>query len=143
MLARFRDFDFYRNIPRDLTEGTTHGSVLSFCASIFMLVLFVAELWAFVSKQTITNVVIDPNTDALLRINFNITVMDIPCEYAMIDVVDVLGSRHDNITKNVNKWQVDANGVRRNYEGRNMEQRDLMHDVHHDLEELTSNGERN
>ena len=143
MLARFKDFDFYRNIPKDLTEATTHGSILSFCASIFMLVLFVAELWAFVSKQTITNVVIDPNTDALLRINFNITVMDIPCEYAMIDVVDVLGTRKDNITKNVNKWQVDANGIKRNYEGRNMEQRDLMHDVHHDLEELTSNGERN
>lgn len=105
-----------------------------------MFVLFVAELWAFITKQTITNVVIDPNTDSLLRINFNITVMDIPCEYAIIDVIDVLGTRKDNITKNINKWQVDAKGVKRNYEGRNMEQRDLLHDVHHDMDELSKNG---
>lgn len=142
MLNRFKDYDFYRNIPRDLTEATTHGSVLSVCASIFMLVLFIAELWAFLSQQTITNVVIDPNTDSLLRINFNITVMDIPCEFAIIDVVDVLGTRKDNITKNINKWQVDAKGIKRNYEGRNMEQRDLLHDVHHDLEALQANGTR-
>lgn len=105
-----------------------------------MLVLFVAELWSFLSMQTITNVVIDPNTDSLLRINFNITVMDMPCEFATIDVVDILGTRKDNITKNINKWQVDSNGVRRNYEGRNMEQKDLLHDVHHDIDSLVSNG---
>lgn len=140
MLARFKDYDFYRKIPKDLTEATTHGSILSICASLFMLVLFVAELWAFLAQQTITNVVIDPNTDSLLRINFNITLMDIPCEFAIIDAVDVLGTRKDNITKNINKWQVDARGVKRNYEGRNMEQRDLLHDVHHDLTALKSNG---
>ena len=66
--------------------------------------------------------------------------MDIPCEYAIIDVIDVLGTRKDNITKNINKWQVDAKGVKRNYEGRNMEQRDLLHDVHHDMDELSKNG---
>ena len=140
MLARFKDFDFYRIIPRDLTETTTHGSCLSICASVFMLVLFIAELWSFLSLRTITNVVIDPNTDSLLRINFNITVMDMPCEFATIDVIDVLGTRKENITKNINKWQVDSNGVRRNYEGRNMEQKDLLHDVHHDIDALISNG---
>jgi len=84
--------------------------------------------------------VLDPNTNQLLKINFNITVLDIPCEYATIDVVDVLGTRNDNVTVNINKWTVDANGLRRNYEGRNLEQRDLQHDMHHDLEMLHSNG---
>lgn len=141
MLSRFKDYDFYRKIPKDLTETTAHGSCLSICASIFMLVLFIAELWSFLTLHAITNVVIDPNTESLLRINFNITVMDIPCEFAMIDVVDILGTRKDNITKNINKWQVDSNGVRRNYEGRNMEQKDLLHDIHHDMEALTLNGQ--
>lgn len=130
----------YRMVPRDLTESTAHGSCLSVCASIFMLILFIAELWAFLTLQTVTNVVIDPNTDSLLRINFNITVLDIPCEFAVIDVIDTLGTRKDNITKNINKWQVDKNGVRMSYEGRNMEQKDLLHDVHHDIKALVSNG---
>ena len=140
MFSKIKEFDFYRKIPKDLTETTTHGSLLSICASIFMLVLFVAELWAFLTARYETNVVIDPNVDSLLRINFNITVMDIPCEFAIIDAVDVLGTRNDNITKNINKWQVDDNGVRRSYEGRNVEQKDLEHDVHHDWNELASNG---
>eukprot|EP01041_Mallomonas_annulata_P009182 gene9182-19039_t len=141
MLSKLRDYDFYRRIPKDLTEPSAHGSILSVCASIFMLVLFIAELWAFLSLQYVTTVVIDPNTDSLLRINFNITVIDMPCEFATIDVVDVLGTRNDNVTKNVNKWQLDAQGIRRNYEGRNREQRDIEHDTHHpELEVLHSNG---
>lgn len=140
MLNKLKDFDLYRRIPKDLTETTTHGSVLSICAAIFMLMLFVAELWAFLSVQIQTNIIIDPNTDSMLRINFNITVLDLPCEFATIDVVDVLGTRSENVTKNINKWQVDAEGLRRNYEGRNPEQPKLEHDTHHDLEQLHRNG---
>ena len=105
-----------------------------------MLTLFVAELWAFLSLQTTSNVVIDTQRDNLLRINFNISVSDISCEFATIDVIDVLGTRKENVSTNINKWQVDADGVRRNYEGRNMEQKDLLHDVHHNMEELQANG---
>lgn len=139
-MGKFRDFDFYRKIPKDLTEPSSHGPLLSMCAALFMLILFIAEFWAFLSSQVVTNVIIDPNTESLLRINFNITVMDMPCEYAVIDVVDVLGTRSENVTKNVNKWQVDENGVRRNYEGRNTEQPDLEHDEHHDMRALSMNG---
>ena len=88
-----------------------------------------------------SSVIIDPIGYDLLRINFNITVMDLPCEFATIDVVDVLGTRTDNVTKNVNRWQLDANGVRRSYEGRNREQPDLQHDIHAaELEEFHRNG---
>lgn len=117
MFGRLKEFDLYRKIPKDLTETSAISHGLSLCASLFMLVLFIAELWAFLSVSVVTDIVLDPNTDNLLRINFNITVLDVPCEYAVIDVVDVLGTRTDNLTVNVNKWQVDANGLRRNYEG--------------------------
>ena len=73
MLNAIRDFDFYRKIPKDLTETTSHGAALSICASVFMLVLFIAELWAFLSASISTSVVVDMNTDPLVRINFNIT----------------------------------------------------------------------
>jgi hypothetical protein len=140
MLAKLKEIDFYRRIPKDLTETSLHGSVLSICAAIFMLVLFVAELWAFLSTTTITSVIVDPNTETQLRINFNITLMDMPCEFATIDVVDVLGTRYENVSKNVNKWKIDENGLRRSYQGRNVEQRDLDHDVGHDLDQLLENG---
>jgi hypothetical protein len=75
-----------------------------------------------------------------MRINFNITVMDMPCEFATIDVVDILGTRSDNVTKNVHKWHVDESGVRKGFEGRNLVQKDLLHDEHHDLAVLHANG---
>jgi len=134
------DFDFYRRIPKDLTEATAHGSYVSICALVFILILFIAEFTAFLSTTIISNVVIDTNDDALMRINFNITVMDMPCEFATIDVVDILGTRSDNVTKNVHKWHVDESGVRRGFEGRNLVQKDLMHDEHHDLVTLHANG---
>ena len=134
MFSKIKDMDFYRKIPKDLTETSAHGAVLSICACIFMLVLFVAELWAFLSTSVVTNVVLDPNNDPLIRINFNITVTNIPCEYAMIDVVDILGTRNNNVTKNINKWSVDADGQRKNYDGRNRVQPELGHDTHHDNE---------
>jgi len=139
-MNRFKDYDFYRTLPKDLTESTSHGFVLSICASVFMIVLFTCELWAFVSQTTLSNVIIDPATESLLQINFNITVMDIPCEFAVIDVIDVLGTRKDNITKYINKWGIDSSGVKRNYEGRNTEQKDIMHDNHHDIGKLLENG---
>lgn len=140
MWARLKDFDLYRKIPKDLTETTTHGTILSVCAAMFMLILFIAEFWAFLTLNIQTNIVIDPNTDAMLRINFNITMLDMPCEYAVIDVVDVLGTRNNNVTVNVNKWQVDENGIRRGYEGRNSQQLQIAHDNHLDLNMLHSNG---
>ena len=40
----------------------------------------------------------DANTDTLLRINFNVTMLDLPCEYAAVDVVDVIGTnKRDNV----------------------------------------------
>jgi thiol-disulfide isomerase/thioredoxin len=140
MLMRFKDFDLYRKIPKDLTESSSVSAILSLFAALFMLALFVAELWAFLTIHYQTNIIIDPNTDSLLRVNFNITLVDMPCEYASIDVVDALGTRNDNVTVNINKWQVDARGVRRNYEGRNVAQADILHDVHHDLGLLQANG---
>ncbi len=73
----FNNFDFYRNIPKDLTETTSHGAVLSVCATLFMITLFVLELWAFLAPAITTDVIIDPSTESLLRINFNITALDV------------------------------------------------------------------
>lgn len=139
-MVGFRNLDFYRNIPRDLTETTSHGALLSICATIFMCTLFVLELWNFMQVGVTTDVILEPNNEGLMRINFNITVLDTPCDFATIDIVDVLGTRNDNVTKNINKWQVDENGMRKGYEGRNKEQKDLEHDSHHDLEALNANG---
>jgi thiol-disulfide isomerase/thioredoxin len=82
----------------------------------------------------VTDLALDKNDDARLRLNFNITMTDLKCEWAVIDVVSVLGTDQN----------VDGNGVRRGYKGRNRNQKDIAlfdETVTETLEELHSNGE--
>ena len=65
-----------------------------------------------------------------LRINFNVTLMALQCDYVAVDVVDVLGealsksvmsdvgTNSMNVTKNVEKWQLDESGKRMIFQGR-------------------------
>ena len=38
----------------------------------------------------------------------------LPCQFASIDVSDVLGVRKVNMTKNIRKWKVSAEGKEKN-----------------------------
>jgi hypothetical protein len=40
---------------------------------------------------------------AQIRINFNITLLDLPCRYAVVDVLDVLGTNRMNVSRNIEK----------------------------------------
>merc|ERR1719498_799767 len=94
------------------------------------------------SHTTETMVVLDPEISESLRINFNVTLLDLPCHLATVDVLDVIGMKHTNITKNIEKWNLDEEGKRRFFQGRNREQRDINHDDHTlDYEKLLANGE--
>jgi len=67
--------------------------------------------------------------------------LDLQCDYAVVDVVDVLGTNSMNVTKNVEKWQLDETGKRMIFQGRNREQKTIKHDEHHpDIEKLHENG---
>jgi len=77
-----------------------------------------------------------------LRLNFNITMTDLSCDYAVIDVVSVLGT-DQNVTASITKWNIDNSLFRKGYKGRNRSQKDIeLYDVGIDesLEELHEDG---
>jgi len=94
------NLDMYRKVPVDLLEGTKRGSILSTIAVATMTILFILETKAFFSSQLKTNLALDSNEDSQIRVNFNITMMDLKCDYATIDVVSVLGTQQ-NVTQHV------------------------------------------
>lgn len=86
---------------------------------------------------------LDSNKDPRVRLNFNITMMDLRCDFAVVDVVSVLGT-DQNVSSHVTKWSVDAEGVRQRYAGRNKDQHDIeMFDesITESLDELHEDGE--
>ncbi|KAL3823291.1 hypothetical protein ACHAXA_003439 [Cyclostephanos tholiformis] len=135
--------DFYRRVPKDLTEATSLGAFMSICAVVVMVVLFLSETIAFARTAMETSIALDENDQPQIRLNFNITLMDLHCDYVSVDVWDTLGTNRQNVTKNIEKWQLDEAGQRRIFSGRNREQREVVHEEHEEtMEELHENGEQ-
>ena len=89
----------------------------------------------------------DSNEDPRIQLNFNITMMDLPCEYATVDVYSSIGFQK-NVTKNVRKFPVSGDGVLQRFEQRNWHQNDVelwdpavfesIDDLHEDGEDAIS-----
>ena len=116
--------DMYKKVPVDLLEGTKRGSNLSWIALITMLTLFLYETTEYWRSKLIKDLRLDRKDltgDSKIRLNFNITMLDLRCDWAVIDVVSALGT-DQNVTAHVTKWDLDATGVRKTYKGRNRNQ---------------------
>mmetsp|Transcript_6659 Transcript_6659/g.14485 ORF Transcript_6659/g.14485 Transcript_6659/m.14485 type:complete len:497 (-) Transcript_6659:207-1697(-) len=135
--------DFYRRVPKDLTEATSLGAFMSLCAIAVMGILFLSETLAFARTIMGTSIALDENDQPQIRLNFNMTLMDLHCDYVSVDVWDTLGTNRQNVTKNIEKWQLDESGQRRIFSGRNREQREVVHEEHEEtMEELHEDGEQ-
>ena len=164
------NLDMYKKVPTDLMEGTAQGSFFSYAVLFIIFSLIWLETKDYMTIGVVEELALDTQqlhqkkslfggpkfksvggVDALpkLQVRFNITMMDLKCEFATVDVVSVLGSQQ-NVTKNVQKWMVSGEGVQERYQNdRNMQQHDLdfgpvkLHDesVTKTLEELHQNGE--
>ncbi|OUS47115.1 Thioredoxin/protein disulfide isomerase [Ostreococcus tauri] len=104
-----RGMDFYRKVPREFSEGTLGGSIISILSAVLMLYLFLSELGKYSTSSFETKVVVDRSVDGeLLRINFNLSFPALSCEFASVDVGDALGLNRFNLTKTVFKRAIDA-----------------------------------
>ncbi|KAG6536684.1 hypothetical protein ZIOFF_001744 [Zingiber officinale] len=91
--SKLKSVDFYRKIPRDLTEASLSGAGLSIIAAFFIMFLFGMELNNYLTVSTLTSVIVDRSSDGeFLRIDFNISFPALSCEFASVDVSDVLGT---------------------------------------------------
>ena len=103
---------------------------MSVVALGIMSILFFSETAAFARTRIATSITLDENTQPQLRLNFNITMLDLHCDYVSLDVWDALGTNRQNVTKNVEKWQISEGGDVRLFSGRNREQREVRHEEH-------------
>ena len=103
--------DYFRRVPRDFTEGTSPGVLMSVVATCVMGSLFVLELREFLQISVVTDVVMDDSDDFEdIQINFDMLMPDLVCQYSSIDVSDMMGTNRQGITKNIVMQRVDSNG---------------------------------
>mmetsp|Transcript_24795 Transcript_24795/g.38949 ORF Transcript_24795/g.38949 Transcript_24795/m.38949 type:complete len:477 (-) Transcript_24795:194-1624(-) len=127
--------DFYRRLPSEMKESTKIGIYMSFLALFIMIVLFLFETYAFLHRSINSNVAIDVNAEQLLRVNFNVTLYDVHCDFIEVGVWDTLGTNLQNVTKDIHKWNLNAGGSVEKFHGRNREQKQISHE-HHSPQEL-------
>jgi len=104
------NLDAFRSVPKDLAEATVTGAGMTFVAVVVCAVLFMCEVTAFMTSKMRTDIVIDSNQDAQLRINFDVHMLDLSCDYVTVGVWDAFGTDKMNITKNVQKQRIDHTG---------------------------------
>eukprot|EP01065_Artemidia_motanka_P007282 TRINITY_DN1359_c8_g1_i1.p1 TRINITY_DN1359_c8_g1~~TRINITY_DN1359_c8_g1_i1.p1 ORF type:complete len:489 (+),score=145.94 TRINITY_DN1359_c8_g1_i1:107-1468(+) len=101
-------YDLFRRMPHDLTQATSQGGVLSMGCVMLMVTLFTMEFWHYLDPPIVSELHIDTNTETMVRINFNITALDMPCQWISLDVKDRLGVNRVDVEQNIKKYTLTA-----------------------------------
>eukprot|EP00933_Yihiella_yeosuensis_P037002 TRINITY_DN30844_c0_g2_i1.p1 TRINITY_DN30844_c0_g2~~TRINITY_DN30844_c0_g2_i1.p1 ORF type:complete len:470 (-),score=67.94 TRINITY_DN30844_c0_g2_i1:70-1479(-) len=109
----FHNYDAFRSVPKDLSEASSIGALMTIVAVFTCITLFFCETNAFLSSTSSTRIVIDSNQDESLKINFDITMLDMACEFCTVGVWDAFGTERMNVTKNIQKQRIDHKGDRK------------------------------
>lgn len=102
-----KKWDLYKKIPEDLTVSTLPGVGLSISGCFIMFILFILEFNSYLTTNYVTTIVMDEGMDEMMRINFNVTIPDLRCEFASLDVSDLTGTRKHNMTQDIYKIRID------------------------------------
>lgn len=106
-----RRLDIYRRIPRDLTESTNAGVVVSLLTVLFITYLFVSEVISFISVRTESAMFIDKNRGSdKLQVNMDITWKAAPCDLLSLDATDALGNHEVDIHGHMFKYRLSEKG---------------------------------
>jgi len=103
MPSFLQSLDAFRTIPREFTESTFHGGCLSLIAFFAVALLCGHEIAAFLTTTTTSTVLLDSNFRDTVKITFNITMLDMPCKFTTVNILDELGDRRLNVTNNIQK----------------------------------------
>lgn len=110
-MRAIKRFDLYRKVPRDLTEPTLSGALVSCCTVSLAIYLFVTELLVFVETRWDSEMFIDESkTEEKLQINLDITMPAMPCELLSFDAQDVMGSHEVDAHGNLYKERLTSKG---------------------------------
>lgn len=96
MLFNFKRLDIYRKVPKDLTQPTVSGAIISICCVAFMTILFVSELIDFLTPIIINELFVDQASSGMDKIDvrLNVSLPRLDCKYAGLDIQDDSG-RHE------------------------------------------------
>lgn len=123
MIFNVRRLDIYRKVPKDLTQPTVGGAVISICCVVFMTVLFVSELIDFITPEIINELFVDQASSGMdkidVRLNVSLPLLD--CKYAGLDIQDDSGRHEVGALANMVKAPIETNDFKGKHSGCRLE----------------------
>lgn len=103
--------DIYRKIPKDLTQPTLTGAVVSVCCSVFIVFMLVTEFWYFITPDIQSELLVDnANPTDRIPVRLNISLHNLKCEYLGIDIQDDMGRHEVGFVENTVKTPIGTDG---------------------------------
>ncbi|CAI5747069.1 unnamed protein product [Peronospora destructor] len=99
-------FDFFRHVPEDLKVHTYSGSFFSLLSFAVMGLLMLTHWKAYREQSTKTIVVMDEHQEDRLRVNFNVSLLNVSCTVASVDMEDHMGQRFTNLTRHIRHFRL-------------------------------------
>ncbi|KAK7496259.1 hypothetical protein BaRGS_00012424 [Batillaria attramentaria] len=109
-----RRLDIYRKVPKDLTQPTVTGAVISVSSILFILFLLVSELSLFITVELHSELTVeDPvRHSEKIPVFINLTLPGMNCDYLGLDIQDDMGRHEVGFKDNTVKVPTGDNGCR-------------------------------
>jgi hypothetical protein len=109
-LSKLKGFDAYVKPDAHLTRKTTSGAIVSLVGYALMTILFLSELFTYLTPRRVTTMGVDVTRDELLRINLDMTFPGLPCQIISLDALDASGKHEANVGGELHKQRVSSDG---------------------------------
>lgn len=106
-------FDIYRKVPKDLTQPTLTGAIISICCVLFIVFLLLSELLNFLTVDVVSELyVADPDKTAMINVRINISTPHLQCQYLGLDIQDDMGRHEVGFAADTQKIALPEGGCR-------------------------------
>eukprot|EP01012_Entosiphon_sulcatum_P030964 TRINITY_DN3857_c0_g1_i2.p1 TRINITY_DN3857_c0_g1~~TRINITY_DN3857_c0_g1_i2.p1 ORF type:complete len:531 (+),score=118.09 TRINITY_DN3857_c0_g1_i2:79-1671(+) len=103
--------DIFRRVPRDLTEASKLGGLVSLVAITVLGALLVLEVKSLRSVNLSTRIDVAHQEDMEFRVNLNFTFPSMSCDLIHLDFLDVVGHRRGNLTESATLHKYTLHGT--------------------------------
>lgn len=98
-------------MPRDLTEPTFCGAVVSILCTILLVGLTSYEIQNYIYNDSHAELVIDSShRDDFVNVNIDILFPHMPCDILSLDVEDIMGTHKTDVMGELYKIRLDDKG---------------------------------
>jgi len=97
-MEALRKFDTFRRLDADFQQGTYYGACMTIITWMLMIYLMLNEVWTMFDGDYTTEVRLDESSQEQVDINFDITMLDLPCKFAQLNLWDIFENYRLNVT---------------------------------------------